>query len=130
MLENNQLDLGHAKVLLGASYEMQLKIANNIVESNLSVRATEELLKKLQTKNNFDFNQQNLKNKSNKNKPYNKQYLDPDLSSLQRKLSEMLGAKTTIEALNKNGSGKGKLIIEYNSLEELDGILEHFELIN
>ena len=39
----------------------------------------------------------------------------------------MLGAKTTIEALNKNGSGKGKLIIEYNSLEELDGILEHFE---
>ena len=32
-----------------------------------------------------------------------------------------------IKALNKNGSGKGKLIIEYNSLEELDGILEHFE---
>ena len=127
MLENNQLDLGHAKVLAGAPYEMQLKIANNIIESNLSVRATEELLKKSQTKNNFDFNRQEINNKSNKNKLYNKQYLDPDLSSLQRKLSEMLGAKTTIEALNKNGSGKGKLIIEYNSLEELNGILEHFE---
>ncbi len=128
MLENNQLDLGHAKVLLGAPYEMQLKVANNIVDNNLSVRATEELLKKLQTKNNFDFNREinnHQKNQSNKNKPYNKKYLDPDLSSLQRKLSEMLGAKTTIEVLNKNG--KGKLIIEYNSLEELDGILEHFE---
>lgn len=167
MLEKGQLELGHAKVLLGATYEKQLKIANNIIKNNLSVRATEELLKKLQIKNkinrsidneNFISNSINnikdnsiidnntnanlnlkkqtnqLDNEYNRFKKNNFHYMDsgidPDLSSLERRLSEILGAKIVIETLkNSKNKGKGKLIIEYNSLEELEGILEHFELV-
>jgi ParB family chromosome partitioning protein len=48
--------------------------------------------------------------------------MDPDVYRLQKQLSDQLGAKVAI--MNKS-YGKGKLIIEYNSLEELEGILEH-----
>jgi ParB family chromosome partitioning protein len=107
MLEKNQLDLGHAKVLLGAPNNLQLKIANEIIKENLSVRATEQLLVKL------------LKPQTNFNSTVS---LDPDVKKLQKKLSDTLGARVTI--INKT-KGRGKLIIEYNSLEELEGILEH-----
>jgi ParB family chromosome partitioning protein len=48
--------------------------------------------------------------------------LDPDIRVLQEDLSERLGAKVSIQ---HNVSGKGRLVIQYNSLDELDGILNH-----
>jgi ParB family chromosome partitioning protein len=48
--------------------------------------------------------------------------LDPDIRHLQDKLSQTLGAKVQIQHTTK---GKGKVVLNYNSLEELDGILRH-----
>lgn len=116
MIETQQLDLGHAKVLLGAPGNLQLQIANRIVTDNLSVRSTEQLLSKYQQSIPTNFNQTINKNKTT---------TDPDINKLQKQLSNTLGAKTTIVIKSK---GKGKLIIEYNSLEELEGILEHIKI--
>lgn len=113
MLEKQQLDLGHAKVIMALPNNLQLKIANRIIDNNLSVRATERLL------DNFE---QNNINNATKSEGSAKQIMDPDVYKLQKQLSDQLGAKVAI--MNKS-HGKGKLIIEYNSLEELEGILEH-----
>ena len=109
MIENQQLDLGHAKVLLGAPLNLQIQLANKIIEGNLSVRATEQLLAKFQQ---LPLNLTNNKNKAT---------IDPDLKKLQKQLSDTLGAKVIIITKPR---GRGKLTISYNSLEELEGILE------
>lgn len=127
MLEQNKLDLGHAKVLLGADYNLQLKIAHKIQENSLSVRATEQLLKELQTKLNTTASQDLSLIELGKQKNL-KNTLDPDTYKLQQKLRELLGAKVIIETKTNNKHKKGKLIIPYNNLEELEGILEHFNL--
>jgi ParB family transcriptional regulator, chromosome partitioning protein len=116
MLEERQLDLGHAKVLLSAPINLQLKIANKIIEDNLSVRDTELLLTKFQAVDLTHAN--NIKNKV-------KSVLDPDIKKLQKNLSDTLGTKVTIVTKAK---GRGKLVIEYNNLEELEGILEHIAI--
>lgn len=113
MLEKQQLDLGHAKVLLSAPNQLQIQVANKIISDNLSVRSTEQLLNKyLQPKTA-------IKSNSIKLKP------DPDINKLQKQLSDTLGAKTTIIIKSR---GRGKLIIEYNSLDELEGILDHMKI--
>ena len=117
MLEKQQLDLGHAKVLLGAPNNLQIQIANKVVADGLSVRSTEQLLIKYQQPMPTSFNQ----TASHKNKLT----ADPDIAKLQRQLSDNLGAKVTIITKSK---GRGKLMIEYNSLEELEGILEHIKI--
>lgn len=122
MLENQQLDLGHAKVLLGAPPHLQTQIANKIVTDNLSVRSTELLLSKYQQNIPTDFNATNQQHRSKLHAT-----ADPDLIKLQKHLSDTFGAKVTI--VTKNNKGKGKLIIEYNTLEELDGILENMKIL-
>lgn len=122
MLENRQLDLGHAKVLLGAPPHLQIQIANKIIADNLSVRSTELLLSKYQKNIQTDFSALNQQHRS---KLYTT--ADPDIIKLQKHLSDTFGAKVTI--VTKNNKGKGKLIIEYNNLEELDGILENMKIL-
>lgn len=122
MLENQQLDLGHAKVLLGAPPHLQTQIANKIVADNLSVRSTELLLSKYQQNIPTDFNATNQQHRSKLHST-----ADPDIIKLQKHLSDTFGAKVTI--VTKNNKGKGKLIIEYNNLEELDGILENMKIL-
>lgn len=112
LLENGKIDLGHAKVLLGAPKHVQISLANKIVADNLSVRTTELLLSKLQT------------SKLVESKPKVQQ--DPDLLNLEKRISYSLGTKVTI--LTRKKSHKGRLIIEYNTLEQLDGILEHMHI--
>ena len=112
LLENGKIDLGHAKVLLGAPKHVQISLANKIVADNLSVRTTELLLSKLQT------------SKLVESKSKVKQ--DPDLLNLEKRISYSLGTKVTI--LTRKKSHKGRLIIEYNTLEQLDGILEHMHI--
>jgi ParB family chromosome partitioning protein len=121
LLEANKITLGHAKVILGAPNKFQLPLATKIVEQSLSVRAAEILLTQYQNLTN-NFQQDNLQSGT---AGVDKDKLDPDIKQLQQKLSDTLGAKVSIA--NKS-NGSGKLIIKYNSLDELDGILEHIKI--
>lgn len=107
MLEQNELEMGHAKALLGLSVlENQLEAARIVVNKGLSVRDTESLVRHMQ--------QEAISPQ--------KKSIDPDILRLQKKLSETLGAKVMI---HHKPSGKGRLTILYHDLEQLEGILEH-----
>jgi ParB family chromosome partitioning protein len=96
--------------MLALPLEMQSQTARIVVGKGLSVRETERLVK------------QTLENPTGKAKPSIKP--DPDIQSLERQLSETVGANVSIKY---GASGKGKMIIQYNSLDELDGIIEHIK---
>ncbi len=110
MLERNELSSGHARALLSLKdQKQQSRLAERIVTQQLSVRVTEQLVKQtLETKPT-----QVLSTKP-----------DVNIRALQDSLAETLGAKVSI---NHTKRGKGKLVIEYNSLDELDGILGRFQ---
>lgn len=104
LLGRGQLEMGHARALLGLDEAKQLEIANKAVKQNLSVRAVEKLVREL-----------------HEQKPVTStKKVDPDTLRLQRELCERTGAKVEI---NHQANGKGKLVINYSSLEELDGII-------
>ncbi len=105
MLNHGDLEMGHARALLALPQARQPEAAHRVVTRELSVRQTERLVKQL------------LNPKEARPTPTP----DPDILRLQEHLSERLGARVRI--VNKRG-GKGRLEIEYSSLEELDGILE------
>ncbi|MBE9516536.1 MAG: ParB/RepB/Spo0J family partition protein [Proteobacteria bacterium] len=107
MIDNGDLDMGHARALLALPDADQPRIAREVVEKDLSVRETEKLVKKLQA---------GVGGK----KPTAKPSVDADIRNLQEALSDTLGAKVSIQH-KKNG--KGKLVIQYNSNDELEGIL-------
>ncbi len=104
MLNHGDLEMGHARALLALPQARQPEAAHRVVTRELSVRQTERLVKQL------------LNPKEARPTPTP----DPDILRLQEHLSERLGARVRI--VNKRG-GKGRLEIEYSSLEELDGIL-------
>lgn len=112
MLIRKEIEAGHAKVLLGLSSQKQNSIAKMIAEKGLSVRETERLVTSLSL---------DLAKKTSKasNPP-----LDPDIRRLQDSLSDKLGASVLLQ---HSQQGKGKLVIHYNSLDELEGILEHIQ---
>jgi ParB family transcriptional regulator, chromosome partitioning protein len=110
LVEKNFLDMGHARALLALEGAEQSKVANIIYKRALSVRQTEQLIRKLG------------QSKSNKS---GKAPVDPDILSLQQRLSEKLGAEVSIQHTAK---GKGKLTINYHSVDELDGILAGLNL--
>lgn len=109
MLEDGQLEMGHARAILGLEGAKQLQAAREVAHKGLSVRETEQLVRRL-----------------NKPEPEKaeKTGLDPDTKRLQDELSEKLGAKVVFQHGNK---GKGKMLIHYNSIDELDGILDHIK---
>ncbi len=107
LLQQGQIEMGHARALLGLSGNLQIQAAEKIVKNKLSVREAERLVQ------NASFI------KPDANTPLK---VDTDVQQLERKLSETLGAKVYFKQTTK---GKGQLIIHYNSLEELDGILSH-----
>ena len=109
LLEEGKLEMGHARALLALQGKQQIELAHKVAQYQLSVRATEKLVK------------QTLAGELQAiiaPKPT----LNADISQLQSRLADTLGAKVSI---NHSKSGKGKLVIEYNSLDELDGILAH-----
>ena len=105
MLETGSLEMGHARALLPLPENMQQKTAEDVVKSQLSVRQTETLVKRL------------LSDDTTLLKTDEK---DPDVSLLESKLSDRLGA--TVQIIAKSG-GKGHVVIEYGSLDILDGIV-------
>ena len=108
-LIQGDLDLGHAKCLLGLVGKSQIDAAASVVESGLSVRQTEAMVKSFQKKTS---------------KQSKIGIVQPDLDRLQQDISERIGADVKIQ---HSASGRGKLILRYNSLDELDGILAHIK---
>jgi ParB family chromosome partitioning protein len=113
LLEIRKLDIGHAKVLLGLPTELQPRVARVIAEKKLSVRETEDFIKKL------------MMQEVDLDEKFTYKEIDPNIRSLQTSLSEKLGA--AVEIRHQNQRGNGALVIKYNSLDELDGILEHIK---
>ena len=111
MLEERQLDMGHARALLSISDPVQqLDAARQVARKGMSVRDTERLVKRM------------LDSKGKKVKVKPATSGDGDIRRLEIEVSEKIGAKVRVEHTNK---GSGKLVIPYNNLDELDGILKH-----
>ena len=108
LLLSNQLEMGHARALLSVEGIKQVTLATKVVKEGLSVRAMERLVK-----------ESNEAPKVQKIKA-----IDNNTLRLQDDLTAKLGAKVVIDH-KENGSGK--LVITYSSLDELDGIIEHFK---
>ncbi len=111
LLEHGDLEMGHARALLTLDTETQRAIARQIVAKGLSVRQTEALVR---------LHQEGRDNE--KVKP--EVTVSADIRRLQDQLSDTLGAGVEIQ---HGAKGKGKLVISYNSLDELDGILGHIK---
>ena len=115
MVEKRQLEMGHARALLGLpNRRQQAQAAQQVVRDGLSVRATEALVRKLSQPPGA----------GTKGSDAAKQHDDPNVLALQQSLSERLGAKVLIQ---HGSGGAGKLVVSYHSLEELDGILTHIK---
>lgn len=108
-LERGELELGHAKCLLGLEGNAQISAARTVAANAMTVRQTEALIKKLQ----------NPSAPSTATTTTN-----PDIDRLQEELSEKLGASVNIQ---HSAKGSGKLIFKYNTVDELDGILAHLK---
>jgi ParB family transcriptional regulator, chromosome partitioning protein len=113
-LERRELEMGHARALLGLeNRRKQVELAALVVSKGLSVRETEALVRRISSPGAAG------KSGTDTSGPA----LDPNIRHLQDDLTEKLGAKVAIE---HSKSGKGRLVISYNSLDELDGVLAHF----
>ena len=109
LVEHGDLEMGHARALLGLEGNEQSHAARSVVGKGLSVRQTEALVRNLLAK----------KDEAEPEKP-----IDPNIRHLQDDLSQRLGARVQIK---HSAKGKGKLVLAYNSLDELDGILSHIK---
>jgi ParB family chromosome partitioning protein len=112
LLANGALQMGHARALLSlTSSRMQATAAQDIASRGMSVRQTEALVRSLLAGK-----------KTGKQSDNGRQ--DPDIRRLQDDLSQKLGAKVLLQ---HSAKGKGRLLIDYNSLDELEGILAHIK---
>lgn len=106
LLAHGDLEMGHARGLLGLPIEQQIQAARHVVAKGLTVRQTEAMVRNI------------LADKPEQEKPV----IDPDVKRLEQKLAERLGTQVQI----KHGAkGKGQLVIKYGSLDELQGVLAH-----
>jgi ParB family chromosome partitioning protein len=110
MVETRKLDMGHARALLPLTSAQQLEVASKIVKQDLSVRATENLVKQLLDGGQRDRSKNGFK--------------DSNISRLENDLSQRLAARVSII---HRSTGRGKLQINYNSLAELEGILKRLD---
>jgi ParB family transcriptional regulator, chromosome partitioning protein len=108
-VEKREIEMGHARALLALpNRKHQVEIAVLIVKKGLSVRDTEGLVRRMQ--------------QSPASRPEDHPGGDPNVQRLEQELAEKLGAKVAIQ---HSTGGRGKLVVSYNSLDELDGILAH-----
>lgn len=110
LLENGDIDMGHARALLSLPESQQADAARDIVNKGLTVRQTESLVNQL------------LYPKTNTNK--DDAVDDANIKRLQSDLSDKLGVPVMV---SHSAKGSGKLVLKYNSLDELDGILAHIK---
>ncbi len=108
LIERRQIEMGHARALLGLPQRSgQRQAAAQVVAKGLSVRETEALIRRMLRPVEADGTERAA---------------DPDVRRLEQQLSEKLGARV---AIRPGAAGKGTLIVTYNTLDELDGILAH-----
>jgi ParB family chromosome partitioning protein len=105
LVDDRHLEMGHARALLALPEERQAQAAREVVRRQLSVRETEALVKRM------------LQPPKQKSRP-----VDPDILRLQEDLTEKLCARVRIQ---HGARGKGRLVISYNSADELEGIIGH-----
>ena len=106
LLAHGDLEMGHARALLGLPAQQQSEAARQVVARGLTVRQTEALVRQWLN-----------------GKPGAKQEkADPDIARLEQRLAEKLGSPVQIRHGSK---GKGQLVIRYSSLDELQGVLAH-----
>ena len=110
MLENGDLEMGHARALLALEGIAQDRAAQRVVEGELSVRQTEALVRRI------------LEGADGKQAAAPQREKDADTARLERELTDRIGAPVSIK---HSSSGKGELTIRYSSLDELDGVLRH-----
>jgi ParB family chromosome partitioning protein len=111
LVQSRELEMGHARALLALTDGRQQAEAARLVASRgLSVRETERLVQRMQAGGGTPARQASQS--------------DPDIRRLQDTLSERLGARVSIQ---HGAGGKGKLVISYNSADELQGILAHIK---
>jgi len=110
LLENGSIEMGHARALLGLSHEQQIKIAQIIIQKSLSVRMTEQMVQKIESP------ETKISSKINQN-------TDPKIADFQELLKTKLTNPVTIKHTAK---GKGKLIINYKNLADLEKIIARF----
>jgi len=109
LLSGGSLDMGHARALLALINSEQSLAARTVVSKQLSVRQTEALVRKILASDGQEKEEAKV---------------DPDIKHLEHKLSDQLGSSVTIQHGSK---GKGKLVINYGSTQELEGILSHIK---
>ncbi|MEZ5558537.1 MAG: ParB/RepB/Spo0J family partition protein [Pseudomonadales bacterium] len=110
LLQTGALEMGHARALLSLGPLDQERLAIQVVHRQLSVRQTEALVR------------QHLQGAARPAPVRSPVHADPDVRRLEQELSERIGAPVSI---HQGGSGSGRLVIGYSTLEELDGILRH-----
>ena len=118
MVIDDMISTGHARALLGLNdLEKQYTVAQQIFDEKLSVRETEKLVKKIQQEKNQKDTEKNKK-------------IDPKLEAICHDLEEkMKGIFGTKVAINQKDNKKGKIEIEYYSMDELDRIMDLFRTI-
>jgi ParB family chromosome partitioning protein len=110
LLESRELDMGHARALLGiSSAEVMVELARKAVAQGWSVRETERAVRRLERDREREAPAPRKK--------------DPNVRRLETELGERLGAAVSIESGRKGG----RIVIRYTSLDELDGILSHIK---
>jgi ParB family chromosome partitioning protein len=113
LVEHREIEMGHARALLGLTQRrQQIEVGTLVAKKGLSVRDTEGMVRGI-------LNKAAGGGATKEAKP-----LDPNVQRLQDELSEKLGAVVEIQ---HGGSGRGKLVVSYHSLDELDGIIAHIK---
>jgi ParB family chromosome partitioning protein len=111
MVQDGRIDMGHARALLSLSRQRQVELAQQVADRELSVRETERLVQEAMAAPRPE-------------RPATQ--LDADTRRLQEQLCETLG--TTVQ-LKPRANGKGSVVIDYSSLDELQGLLERFNAV-
>ncbi|HXS26721.1 MAG TPA: ParB/RepB/Spo0J family partition protein [Steroidobacteraceae bacterium] len=112
LVERRELEMGHARALLALpGRRQQAEVGALVAKKSISVRETEAIVRRMLAPGRAA-------------EPADEAARDPDVQRLERDLAEKLGARV---AIRHSGSGKGRLVIDYNSLDELDGILAHIQ---
>ena len=107
LLEQGNIEMGHARAILGLPLEYQDTVAAEVYAKKLSVRQTEALVRSY----------------ASPKKKASKPSKSADIRNLEESLAEKLGTKVSLQ----DNNGKGKLVIEYKNLDTLDGILAHIK---
>jgi ParB family chromosome partitioning protein len=111
-IERREIEMGHARALGSLNRKQQVEVATLIARKGLSVRETEALVRRLQAGATAAAAEGQDSAR------------DPNVLRLEQELADKLGAKVAIQ---HSTGGKGKLVVSYNSLDELDGILAHIQ---